>query len=404
MSPAADPLLAFREEFPILARSTYLVSNSLGAMPRAVPERLAEYARAWAELGVRAWAGGWWEMPLSVGDEIAPLIGAGPGEVAMLPNVSIAQAAVLSALDYPASRDRIVMTALDFPSVRYVYDGLASRLGATIDVVESDDGGLSIDLERLLAAIDERTRLVAVSHVLFRSAYVMDVDAICRRAHEVGALVAVDAYHSVGVVPVDVKGSGVDFLTGGVLKWLCGGPGGCFLYAAPDAASRAGAELEPALTGWQAHARPFAFESEMEYGAGASRWLSGTPVVPALYAAIEGPRIVRRAGIDAIRAKSVRQTGRLIELAERRGYRVRAPRDPARRGGTVAFDVPHAYEVAQYLLSRDVVVDYRPGAGIRVAPHFYTSDEELEAAVAAIDEALDRGLWKEFAGARAVVT
>ena len=403
MSPA-DPLLAFREEFPILERTTYLVSNSLGAMPRAVPERLAEYAEAWATQGVRAWARGWWEMPLRVGDEIAPLIGAGAGEVAMLPNVSIAQAAVLSALDYPASRNRIVMTALDFPSVRYVYDGLAARLGATIEVVESDDGGLSIDLDRLLAAIDERTRLVAISHVLFRSAYVMDVEAICARAREVGALVALDAYHSVGIVPVDVRRSGVDFLTGGVLKWLCGGPGGCFLYAAPEAAERAGIVLEPALTGWQAHARPFAFEPEMEYGAGATRWLSGTPVVPALYAATEGPRLVRRAGMEAVRAKSVRQTGRLIELAESRGYRVSAPRDPARRGGTVAFDVPHAYEVAQYLLSRDVIVDYRPGAGIRVAPHFYTSDEELESAVETIGEALDGERWKEFSGARGTVT
>ena len=400
----ADPLLAFRAEFPILERTTYLVSNSLGAMPRAVPERLAEYAEAWGELGVRAWAEGWWEMPLRVGDEIAPLIGAGPGEVAMLPNVSIAQAAVISALDYPPARNRIVMTALDFPSVRYVYDGLAARLGATIEVVGSDDGGLSIDLERLLAAIDERTRLVAISHVLFRSAYVMDVDAICARAREVGALVALDAYHSVGVIPVDVKRSGVDFLTGGVLKWLCGGPGGCFLYAAPEAAERAGIALAPTLTGWQAHARPFAFEPEMEYGTGATRWLSGTPVVPALYAATEGPRIVRRVGIEAVRAKSTRQTARLVELAEARGYRVSAPRDPARRGGTVAFDVPHGYEVAQYLISRGVIIDYRPGAGIRVAPHFYTSDAELESAVAAIDEALAKGLWKEFAGRRAVVT
>ena len=395
-----DPLLRFRSEFPILECSTYLVSNSLGAMPRAVPERLAEYAEAWGTQGVRAWAGGWWEMPLRVGDEIAPLIGAGPGEVAMLPNVTIAQAAILSALDYPPERDTIVMTALDFPSVRYVYDGLAARLGARIRVVPSDDGGLSIDTARLLEAIDERTRLVAISHVLFRSAYVVEVEAICRRAREVGALVALDAYHSVGVLPVDVKAIGADFLTGGVLKWLCGGPGGCFLYASPAMSAR----YAPALTGWQAHAHPFAFDDAMEYAGGAARWLSGTPVIPALYAAIEGPRIVRQAGMDAVRAKSVRQTSRLIALAESRGYRVSAPRDAARRGGTVAFDVPHGYEVAQYLLSRDVVIDYRPGAGIRVAPHFYTTDDELDAAVAAIDDAIERGLWRKYEGRRAVVT
>lgn len=394
-----DPLLTLRTEFPILERSTYLVSNSLGAMPRAVPDRLAEYVDLWAEYGVKAWTKGWWEMPVTVGDEIAPLIGAGKGEVVMFPNVTIAQSAVLSALEYTPPRDTIVMTELDFPSVRYVYDQLAKRLGARIVVVPSDDG-IGIHLDRLLAAIDERTRLVAISHVLFRSAFIMDADAICRRAHDVGALVSLDAFHSVGVVPVDVHASGADFLTGGVLKWLCGGPGGCFLYVSPAVSS----SLEPALTGWQAHARPFAFEPEMEYATDAFRWLNGTPAIPALYAAIEGPRIVRRAGIERIREKSMRQTARLIELADERGYTVRAPRNAAQRGGTVAFDVPHAYEVAQYLLANQVIVDYRPGAGIRIAPHFYTSDGEVESAVAMIAECLESGRWQEFAGRKSVVT
>ena len=394
-----DPLLAYRAEFPILERTTYLVSHSLGAMPRAVPDRLAEYVDTWADLGVRAWANGWWEMPLTVGDEIAPLLGASRGEVAMLPNVSIAQAVVMSAIDYSAPRDRIVMTELDFPSVRYVYDNLAPRFGANVVVVPSEDG-VSIDEDRLLAAIDERTALVAMSHVLFRSAYIMDVEAICRRAHEVGAVVSLDAFHSVGVIPVDVKRIGVDFLTGGVLKWLCGGPGGCFLYASPQATER----HAPALTGWQAHRRPFGFEGEMDYAEGAARWLTGTPVIPALYAATEGPRLVRKAGIDAIRAKSIRQTTRLIELADERGYPVHAPRDSSRRGGTVALDVPHAYEIAQFLLSRDIIVDYRPNAGIRVAPHFYTSDAELERAIAAVDEALATDAWQRFGERRSVVT
>jgi len=396
----ADSLLRWRPEFPILARSTYLVSNSLGAMPRGVPDQLAEYVDAWAEHGVRAWARGWWQMPIDVGNRIAPLIGAGAGEVAMVANVTVAQAAILSALDYAPPRDTIVMTALDFPSVRYVYDQLAARLGARIVVVPASDDGLSVDEDRLCAAIDERTRLVAISHVLFKSAYVMDVAKVCRRAREVGALVSLDAYHSVGVMPVDVRAIGADFLTGGVLKWLCGGPGGCFLWASPAASER----FAPALTGWQAHARPFGFESDMEYAPGAWRWLSGTPSIPALYAAIEGPRIIAAAGIEAIRAKSTRQTARLIALADARGYPVSAPRDAARRGGTVAFDVPHAYEVAQALLARDIVVDYRPGAGIRVAPHFYTTDDELERAVAAIDEILATDAWKAFSGQRATVT
>ncbi|MDP9280371.1 MAG: aminotransferase class V-fold PLP-dependent enzyme [Gemmatimonadota bacterium] len=398
-SGSPDPLLAFREEFPILEKTTYLVSNSLGPMPRTVPEKLAEYARDWGDLGVKAWNRGWWEMPVEVGNEIAPLINAGDGEIVMMPNVTIAQTAVLSAIDFPRERDTVVMTELDFPSVRYMYAEVAQRLGARVVVVKSDDG-ISIDQQKLLAAIDKRTRLVAVSHVLFRSAYLMDADAICKRAHEVGALVSLDSFHAVGIVPVDVKRSKVDFLTGGVLKWLCGGPGACFLYISPLLRDR----LKPALTGWQAHARPFAFEEMMEFTTGAFRWLNGTPVIPALYAAAEGPKILRRAGVPAIREKSIRLTSRLIALADERGFQVNAPRDPAQRGGTVALDVPHGYEVTQHLLSRNILVDYRVGAGIRIAPHFFTKEDELEEAIYEIDQSLENGSWQRFTEKVAVVT
>ena len=394
-----DPLLAFREEFPILAKTNYLVSNSLGPMPRTVPEKLAEYARDWGDLGVKAWNRGWWELPVTIGDEIAPLINADRSEIVMMPNVTIAQTAVLSAIDFPPGRDTVVMTELDFPSVRYAYAEMAQRLGARVVSVRSEDG-IGIDIDRLLHAIDERTRLVAVSHVLFRSAYLQDVDAICRRAREMGALVSLDSFHAVGIVPVDVKRSKPDFLTGGVLKWLCGGPGGCFLYVSPAVRD----QLKPALTGWQAHSRPFAFEEEMEYTTGAFRWLNGTPVVPALYVAAEGPRILRRAGIPAIREKSIALTSRLIQLADARGYRVNAPRDSQRRGGTVALDVPHGYEVTQHLLSRNILLDYRVGAGIRIAPHFFTSEEELEEVIFEIDAALQSGSWQRFSENVAVVT
>jgi kynureninase len=394
-----DPLLAFREEFPILEKTTYLVSNSLGPMPRTVPEKLADYARDWGELGVKAWNRGWWELPVEVGNVISPLINAGVGEIVMMPNVTIAQTAVLSSIDFSKERDTVVMTELDFPSVRYAYSEMAQRLGARVVVVRSDDG-LTIDRDKLLAAIDARTRLVAVSHVLFRSAYLMDADAICSRAHELGALVSLDSFHAVGIVPVDVKRSKVDFLTGGVLKWLCGGPGACFLYVSPAVRD----QLKPALTGWQAHSRPFAFEETMEYTSGAFRWLNGTPVIPALYAAAEGPKILVRAGVAAIREKSVRLTSRLIELADERGYTVNAPRDPERRGGTVAIDVPHGYEVTQQLLSRNILVDYRAGAGIRIAPHFFTREDELDEAVSEIDKALESGSWQRFSEKIAVVT
>jgi kynureninase len=368
-------------------------------MPRTVPARLAEYAADWGELGVKAWSRGWWEKPVEVGNEIAPLMNALDGEVVMMPNVTIAQSAVVSAIDFPGDRNKIVMTALDFPSVRYAYEELAKRFGAKIELVESDDG-ITIDEDRLLDAIDERTRLVAISHVLFKSAYINDAKKICRRAHDMGALVSLDAFHSVGIIPVDVKDLGVDFLTGGALKWLCGGPGACFLYVAPAVRDT----LAPALTGWQAHARPFAFEDRMEYTLGAFRWLNGTPVIPALYAAAEGPRILRAAGIRAIREKSIRLTGRIVELALQAGYEVTAPRDPARRAGTVAIDVPNGYEVAQELLSRDFLVDYRVGAGIRVAPHFFTREEEVEEVVETITDILETGAWRRFTERTTVVT
>jgi kynureninase len=314
-------------------------------------------------------------------------------------NVSIAQSTIISALDFGAGRDTIVMTELDFPSILYAYHALAKRFGARIVVVPSDDG-LTIDQDRLLAAIDERTRLVAISHVLFKSAFIIDADVVCAHAHRMGALVSLDAYHSVGIIPVDVQRSGVDFLTGGVLKWLCGGPGGAFLYVSPQVRDT----LAPTLTGWQAHAHPFAFEPDMEYATGPFRWLNGTPSIPVLYIASEGPNIIKRAGINAIREKSMRQTSRLIELAEARGYHIHAPRDPSRRGGTVALTVPHGYEVTQYLLSQQILVDYRVGAGIRIAPHFYTKDDEIDACVAAIDDCLATRAWERFTERASVVT
>ena len=398
VNESTDPLLSYRPEFPILATSVYLVSNSLGAMPRGVPGQLAEYAEQWASRGVRAWAEGWWDMPVRSGSEIAGLIGAAPGEVVMVPTVTAAMSSVLTALDYPEQRNQVVMTALDFPSVRYAYDALAPRLGADLVVVPSDDG-IAIDMERLLGAITERTRLVAISHVLFRSACILDAARVVQRARDVGAIVALDAYHSVGVIPVDVGALGVDFLCGGVLKWLCGGPGGCFLYASPSASER----FAPALTGWQAHRTPFAFAGTMDYAAGGPRWLGGTPVVPALFAGLEGPRLLAAAGVAAVREKSMRQTARLVRAADDRGWRVHAPRAPDLRGGTVALDVPNAGETARALLARDIVIDFRPGAGIRIAPHFYTKDDEIEQCIDAIDEILATGAWKQFTGVTTTV-
>ncbi len=398
----SDPLLRFRGEFPILERTTYLISNSLGAMPRAAAQALSDYAETWATRGVRAWADSWWEMSVVVGDEIAPLIGAPADSVAMLPNVTVASAVLLSSLEYKSPRNRIVMIEGEFPSVRYVYESLATRLGAEIVVVPSPRGdGLEADEGRIRDAIDDRTALVAISHVLFKSAFVVNVPPIAEKCRRVGALLALDAYQSVGTLPVSVEEFGVDALVGGVLKWLCGGPGGAFLYVRPEIR----ASLHPALTGWMAHPAPFEFEPPpIRWREDAFRFLLGTPAIPALYAGREGPRIVREAGVDAIRGKSLRQTARLIALAEQRGLSSATPRDSARRGGTAAVDFENALEVSRELNARDILVDYRPGVGIRMSPHFYTEDAELDRAFEAIDEIRASGSWRRWLERPSLVT
>jgi kynureninase len=387
----SDPLLRWRDQFPILKTTTYLVSHSLGAMPRAAGESVQEYAEAWATRGVRAWAEGWWRLPLEAGERIAGLIGAAPGSVAMYPNVSLAQALVLSCFDLAGRRNKIVYDELNFPSVMYVYQAHRT-LGARVHVVPSDDG-ITVPLPRLLDAIDDQTLLVPISHVIFKSGFVQDVAAITRRAHQVGAFVVADLYQSAGSVPVDVTAWDVDFAVGGSVKWLCGGPGAGYLYVAP----RLREGLEPRLTGWAAHARPFAFESEHSYAGGMARFLHGTPAVPALYAAQPGAEIVAAIGVPAIRAKSRRQLALLLDLAEERGFVPRVPARPEERGGFAILDLPHGEAVTRELLRREVLVDYRPTAGIRMSPHFYTTDDEIRHALDEARQILDSGAWRDQA-------
>jgi kynureninase len=393
-----DPLLAHRDRFPILSRTNYLISNSLGAVPEAARDALLAYYEAWASRGVRAWEEAWWELAAGLGDRVAPLIGAGPGEVVFQPTVTIAHAVALSALDFRGPRRRVVTDAMHFPSILYLLDGLRAE-GAEVVVVPSDDG-VAVETGRVAEAIDGRTACVCLSHVLFKSAYIHDIEAIAARAREAGAFTLIDGYQAVGVIPVDVRALGVDAYAGGCLKWLCGGPGAAFLWVSPGAR----AALAPRLTGWMAHARPFAFEPTLERRPDAWRFLHGTPNVPALYAARPGLEILGAIGAGAIRARSMRQTARLLDLARSRGFRCTAPEDPARRGGTVAIDVPHGAEVSRALKAREILCDYRPGAGVRLSPHFYNRDDEPDAAVDAIAEILRTGAWSRFAGARATVT
>jgi kynureninase len=359
-------LLGYRERFPILEETTYLINHSLGAMPAAAEERLLEYARSWRTRGVRAWEEGWWELPLSVGEQIGRLIGAAPGTVSMHQNVTLAEAVVLSCFDFDGPRRRIVYEEGNFPSVRYLYQ---AQRGA--DVVVAEDGAGVVD------AIDERTLLVPVTHVLFKTGEIQDVAAIVARAHEHGALVVLDAYQSVGTVPLDVTALSVDFAVGGSVKWLCGGPGAAWLYVRPELAAR----LEPTLTGWQAHARPFAFEPEQDYAEGAARFLTGTPNVPALYAATAGYDVIEEVGVERIRARSLEQTALLVELLEEAGFAVGSPREPERRGGTVVVRTPEFEAVGAELGRRGIICDYRPDVGLRLGPHFYNTDDELRFAV-----------------------
>lgn len=379
-------LLDYRDRFPILARATYLINHSLGAMPAEAARRLQRYADEWATRGVRAWGEGWWDLPVRVGDLLGSIVGAPPGSIAMHQNVTIAEAVVLSCFDLRPPRNRIVFEAGLFPSVSYLQHEWAARYGAEVVVCE--------DAEAVIDAIDERTLLVPVSHVLYKTGEIQPVERIAARAREMGAYVCLDAYQSAGTVPLDVTALGVEFAVGGSVKWLCGGPGAGWLYVRPDVAER----LEPAIAGWRGHARPFAFEAEMAYAGGAARFLTGTPNVPALYAASAGYEIVAEVGVDRIRAHSLRQTALLVELLDAVGFELSSPREPERRGGSVVFRTPSFEAVHAELAAREIVCDFRPEAGIRFGPHFFTTDDELRFAVAQTAEIVESGTFTAGAG------
>jgi kynureninase len=384
-SAASTDLTSYRDRFPILEHTTYLINHSLGAMPADAEDRVAEYARTWRERGIRAWAEGWWEMPLTVGDQIGRIIGAPAGSTVMHQNVAVAEAVVVSCFrPVDPHRNRVVYEEGNFPSVRYLYQAQPE-----LDVVVVPDD------RAILEAIDERTLLVPITHVLFKTAEIQDVEAIVRRAHELGAHVVLDAYQSAGIVPLDVTALNVDFAVGGSVKWLCGGPGNGWLYVRPDLAE----VFEPTFMGWQAHARPFGFEPELEYARGAARFLTGTPNVPALYAATAGYDLIEEIGVERIRENSVRQTQLLIDLLDAAGFDVGSPRQPERRGGTVTVRTPEFEAVHKELAERQILCDFRPDAGLRLGPHYYNSEEELRFAVAQISDIVESGAYERHLGA-----
>jgi kynureninase len=367
-----DELLRWRDEFPALERSVYMVSHSLGAMPRRAYDYLRAFADLWVHKGINAWDD-WLPEVDRAAERIGQIIGAPTGTIAMATNVSQIQALIASCLEYRPERNRVVFSALNFPTVSYVWHE-ERRRGAEVVVVAAGDG-VHAPMAELLAAIDERTLIVPISHVLFRSSAIKDVAAVVARAKQVGAMVLLDCYQSTGTVPVDVTALGVDFACGGSVKWLCGGPGAAYLYVRPDRIP----QLRPRATGWFGHARPFAFEMPAQTFAGNIwRYMAGTPAIAALYQARAGVEIVAEIGVTRIRQKSLRQTARVIARCDQSGWRVNTPRRDDARGGSVCFDFEGSERVARALNQSGFLCDWRPQSGIRMSPHFYTTDDEIE--------------------------
>jgi len=365
----SDPLLEWRPRFPTLRDSIHMVSHSLGAMPAKAAEDLAEYARLWTERSINAWEV-WLPEVDAAAARIGRIVGAPGSSLTMFTNVSLVQAVIASCLEYRERRG-VVYSELNFPTVSYVWKA-EERRGAQVTVVPSDDG-ISVDTARLCAAIDERTLIVPISHVLFRSSAIKDVKAIVKRAHEVGAMVVLDCYQSAGTLPLSLTDLDVDFACGGSVKWLCGGPGAAWLYVKPSRIP----EFAPRITGWFGHRAPFAFTMpEQQYADSVWRYAGGTMAIAALYQARAGAEIIGEIGVERIRQKSLRQTEQILSRCEASGYTLRSPRRAEVRGGTVCFDFPGSDKVARELNRRRLFCDHRPGCGIRMSPHFYSTDEE----------------------------
>lgn len=362
---------AVRAEFPLLETCVYLNSNSTGAIPRRAKTVLDEYWRTVERWRDEVWER-WWSDLHAYADELAALIGAPAGSVTCDANVSTLLSRVMSCFDFAGDRGRprVVTSDLEFPAVPHILRAF-ERYGAVPVIVPSRDG-VEIDVERLVGEIDERTRLVLVSHATFATGALLDPAPIVRRSREVGALVALDAYQSVGVVPLDVVAAGVDFVFGGAHKWLCGSCESAFLYVSPALLPR----LEPAATGWIAAADPLSFAPPAGWAPDARRFAGGTPAVLPAQLSRPGLSILREVGVPAIRRWSLERTDHLIARAEEAGIAVATPRPHDRRGGIIALRFPGDAAVARDLIASGYVCSYR--GGLRIAPHFYNTDEEID--------------------------
>ena len=373
ITPALVPELArYREDYPILADTLYMNSNSMGAMPRQAATALQQYAADWAREGAEAWPH-WFDVLRDTADSAARFIGAPAGQTILNQNVAYFQAAIAGSLDYGTGKSRVVVESLQFPNVLYVWERHRD-LGAELVLVPSDDG-MTIPTERFLDAIDERTAIVPLSHGIYVSGALQDVAAITRRAHEVGALVMVDVYQTAGAVPIDVAAWDVDIVVGGSHKWLCGGPGAAFMWMKPELRER----LRPRTTGWMGHADPFAFEPPpIRYATDHRHFLAGTPSIPAYYLARAAYENLHAIGVPTIRRHNLALCQRIIDRALAAGLKVHSPLEHDKRTGFVAVDFPGSEAASRALIAEHVKLDWRPNCGLRLGPHFYNTAEEVE--------------------------
>lgn len=374
-SPSLTTSLArYRSEFPVFKDTIYLNTCSLGALGARSRRKVTEFLDGWEKRGASAWYDVWWEALADLRTRYGRLVGAGAGEIALAPNISSAVGTVASALDY-RSRPKVVVTSLDFPTVAYQW--LARRpQGVEVVVVESPDG-ITVPVEAIALAVDSRTALVATSHVFFTTGAIQDIRAVATVAHAQGALCLIDAYHSVGQLPVNVRDADVDFLVSGGLKWLLGGPGVVFLYVR-EALART---LEPELAGWFGHRDQFAFDPRsLTRHDDARRFELGTPALAAVHAQLGGLEYIEEIGVPRIRESSMALAEDLIARARKAGWRPRVAPDPEHRSAIVMLPMPDPHAAVKRLAEAHIIADARPGH-VRLSPFFYNQQDDHVAAL-----------------------
>ncbi len=370
--PVAESLLEYRKLFPSLEDCVHLISHSLGCVPAKAKEDLCAYFDLWQTKSITAWSD-WLPEVDRAAERICKIISAPAGTVVMHQNVSGIMAMLASCFEYTPERNKIVYEALQFPTVSYVWQE-EKRRGADCVLVPSKDG-MTIDTDAMCAAIDEKTLVVPISHVVFSSAYIQDIKKIAARAKEVGAHVILDCYQSIGTVPIDVVDLGVSFACAGSVKYVCGGPGAAWVYVRKDVIE----QFSPRVTGWFGNEAPFAFTMPGQtYADNVWRYMGGTPAVAALYQSRAGQNIIGEIGVRKIRDKSLVMTQMCIDWVDELGMKLNSPRTAEQRGGSVVFDFVGAADVCRELNRRKFFCDHRPAAGIRIAPHFYTKPSEIE--------------------------